>query len=371
MTEPCGHHTKTPRYGDAFVFNPYEVALVAPRSTVRPGLAGALLAHGIGGCAMGHVVLDEPAAPVPQHAAATAVHRGGRWTTETAGPPQPLAKVPALLACDAVLAESAAPLPMPTISWVDEAGGAVGEHAVACVGRGLYRPELDRDLPYFSLDEVDGLARFLDTYFKQQAARVPLYGLVLAGGKSTRMRRDKALLEYRGRKQLEVAYRLLEEQCSGVYVSCRADQAGEPARQAWPQLIDAFGGLGPMGGILTALTTHPGTAWLVLACDLPFVSEQVLDALVAARNPYKIATAFRSAYDGLPEPLCAVYEPKSVFRLFEFLAAGYQCPRKVLLHSEAALLESPEPRALDNVNDPGQYAEALGALRQAAPGTMP
>ena len=62
----------------------------------------------------------------------------------------------------------------------------------------------------------------------------PLYGLVLAGGRSSRMGRDKAALPYEGRTQLERAMALLEKHVERAYVSVRRDQSVEPLRARFP-----------------------------------------------------------------------------------------------------------------------------------------
>ena len=50
-------------------------------------------------------------------------------------------------------------------------------------------------------------------------------------------------------------------------------------------------------------------AWLVLACDLPFLDRATLQHLIAQRASARLATAYRSSSDGQPEPLCAIFEP--------------------------------------------------------------
>jgi len=183
-----------------------------------------------------------------------------------------------------------------------------------------------------------------------------LFGLVLAGGRSARMGRDKALLTYGdGRPQAVVAYELLQEFCGRVYLSVRTRR--ETLSQ-WPQLVDRYDEIGPMAGILTALDEHREAAWLVVACDLPFLNRETLRQLLAARDPQRIATAFRSAHDGLPEPLCAIYEPAARARLLEFVTHGLHCPRKALINSPVHLVELANHRALDNVNDPLEYERA-------------
>ena len=190
----------------------------------------------------------------------------------------------------------------------------------------------------------------------------PLYGLVLAGGRSTRMRRDKATLAYQGRNQLDRAMDLLDSCVERAFVSVRPDQRAERARAQYPQVVDAQEGLGPIAGIAAAQALAPAAAWLVVGCDLPYVGSDTVAHLIAHRDPARSATAYRSSHDGLPEPLCAIYEPRSAAAIVERINAGKSCPRKFLIQSDALILEQPDPRALDNINTPEEYTAASGTL---------
>lgn len=194
----------------------------------------------------------------------------------------------------------------------------------------------------------------------------PLHGLVLAGGRSTRMGRDKAALAYRGRSQLEAAWALLEGRVARCFVSVRPDQVDDPARARHPQIVDGAEGVGPAAGLLAAQRAHPEAAWLVLACDLPFLDGATLDHLIAARDPGRIATAFRSARDGLPEPLCAVYEPAAAAPFARHVAAGRSCPRKFLIGHDTRLIDLPDMRALDNINSADEYWSTMESLAPQA-----
>lgn len=189
-----------------------------------------------------------------------------------------------------------------------------------------------------------------------------LYGLVLTGGRSSRMGRDKAALDYGGQTQADRAFGLLGQVCERVFVSARRDQAELPGRAGRPQIHDVVEDLGPAGGMLSAFRAHPDCAWLVLACDLPFLGEPVLRDLVARRRPGQLATAYRSGSDGLPEPLCAIYEPAYRANLERFLAEDLRCPRKMLIRLGVPLLELPDAHALDNVNEPGEFEQARHRL---------
>jgi len=197
------------------------------------------------------------------------------------------------------------------------------------------------------------------------AGAPPLYGLVLAGGRSTRMGRDKASLTYGDRTpQLERAMSLLAPHVVRAYVSVRADQDADPVRARFAQIPDTIENLGPIAGLIAAQAQHPEVAWLVLACDLPLLDEETLIGLVRARAPEREATAFRSSHDGLPEPLCAIYEPRSRDAVTAYVASGRHCPRKFLLGADTLLLEEPNPRALDNINTPGEYGSAMDQLQR-------
>jgi molybdenum cofactor guanylyltransferase len=195
----------------------------------------------------------------------------------------------------------------------------------------------------------------------------PIYGLILAGGASKRMQRDKAALKYLGRTQLERAFELASRHVDKVFVSVRADQISDPTRAPRPMIVDLGEGEGPIVGIRSALAAYPEAAWLVLACDLPFLSDAAIEGLLRRRDPNSLATAYKSAHDGLPEPLCAIWEPAAARALAGYQAGGGQCPRKFLIRHAAHLIDPLDPRALDNVNTPEEYSQAAAALESSAP----
>ncbi len=184
----------------------------------------------------------------------------------------------------------------------------------------------------------------------------PIYGLLLSGGRSRRMQRDKAQLAYAGEPQLQRAWRLLEAVTTRAFVSLRADQCNHPLRSNLPQMVDTYDAIGPTAGILSAQATYPEVTWLVLACDLPLLDAETLHVLLDARDPSADATAFCSRFDGLPEPLCALWEPSSHALLEQRYAAASYCPRKALILLRSKLLPAPG-MALDNINTPEEFSE--------------
>ena len=125
-------------------------------------------------------------------------------------------------------------------------------------------------------------------------------GFLLAGGKSTRMRRDKALLEFEGEPLVSRGLGKLREVCAEVAIAGGV-HLGEFGRV----ISDETPGCGPLGGIVAALEQSSCEWNLFLAVDMPFVRVEVLRALLAAAGgtePVVLAEA-----EGHVQPLCGVY----------------------------------------------------------------
>lgn len=179
-----------------------------------------------------------------------------------------------------------------------------------------------------------------------------LHGLVLAGGASRRMGRDKAALVYDLQPQLAAAFALLAPQVQRCFVSVRTDQQTEPLRAAFPQLVDLHDDIGPAAGLLAAHSHAPDAAWLAMACDLPRLDAPTLAWLIAGRATHASAVAFRSAHDAQPEPLCAIWEPAALRRLRTQVDAGQFSLRRALDADDVRPLDLPAPHLLDNANTP-------------------
>ena len=186
-----------------------------------------------------------------------------------------------------------------------------------------------------------------------------LYGLVLSGGRSRRMGQDKALLERDGRSQLAWVAEILDDHVKRVFVSTRPDQAEEPERSRFDQVVDRYDDLGPLAGILSAMDEYPDADWLVVACDLPNISSATIAHLIDNCSDAHPFTAFVSSHDGLPEPLCAIWRAGTGDILRGFMDEGIKCPRKILIRSDSHLVEQADPRWLDNVNTPDDLAASV------------
>ncbi len=185
------------------------------------------------------------------------------------------------------------------------------------------------------------------------------YGLVLAGGKSRRMGRDKALLERDGQSQLAWMNALLARHVDRVFISTRNEQAEDAERARFERIVDRDGLEGPAAGILSAIGEHPDVDWVVVACDLPNIDDDTLAFLLENRATGQPFTAYTSSHDGLPEPLCAIYHQGCGDIVQSFVDEGINCPRKILIRSDTRLLEQPNPASLDNVNTPDDLEQSV------------
>lgn len=188
-------------------------------------------------------------------------------------------------------------------------------------------------------------------------------GVVLAGGASRRMGRDKATLPWRGTTLAAHAARTLTD--AGLAEVVLAD-AGRVVVPGLVSLPDAAGA-GPAAGLLAAAAARPGRTLAVLACDLPAVTPALLRALLAL--PGDLALPRR---DGRPEPLCAVWRPAALAALRANVAAGVVAPRAVVatpalcvawLEGDALAALGDPTALLRNVNDERELADARRAAR--------
>src|SRR5277367_1946225 len=132
-------------------------------------------------------------------------------------------------------------------------------------------------------------------------------GFILAGGESSRMGRDKALLELDGEALIVRVTRLLESLADGCAV------IGDCIRLeglALRIIGDEYPGAGPLGGIVTALKASSAEWNLIVACDLPYLKREWLEILIG-RAVQSDAAAVVPMNERRAEPLCAMYRKRA------------------------------------------------------------
>jgi molybdopterin-guanine dinucleotide biosynthesis protein A len=192
----------------------------------------------------------------------------------------------------------------------------------------------------------------------------PATGAVMAGGKSSRLGRDKALLTLDGETLLERAVRTLREVTADQLVigpSERSDQAAGAG--VYPDLYPSSG---PLGGIYTALRFAAHPLVMVVACDMPFLNGSLLRYLLSLADDYDVVLP---RPDGRGEQLHAVYRSTCEPAIERQLEGGdFKIDRffdRVRVRAvDAGELRQfdPELRSFRNVNTPEDWAETQALL---------
>jgi cyclic pyranopterin phosphate synthase len=194
-----------------------------------------------------------------------------------------------------------------------------------------------------------------------------LWGMILAGGRSTRMGQDKAW--QRLGPGAPPAWRrladLLQPWVDRCLVSCQADQAPLFEHEGAAVVIDPDqeskdSHSGPAQALAQALALLPednSTGLIVLACDLPLLNHEALEQLVGGRDPQALAT-FLCASPSSPEPLIAIWERRALPSLLSFLESGQSCPRQFLISVGAHAVVANDFAWILNANTPADWERA-------------
>jgi molybdopterin-guanine dinucleotide biosynthesis protein A len=146
---------------------------------------------------------------------------------------------------------------------------------------------------------------------------------LLAGGRSTRMGRDKAAVDLGGRTLLERAIDAARPVAARVVLVGR-----DGAAYGIASVSDRRPGtLGPLAGIESALAESRTPTAIVLACDMPFVSTALLEMLVGWSEAHPERVVVPVTADGRIAPLCAVYPSSALAAVSQLLDAGERRPR--------------------------------------------
>ena len=180
-----------------------------------------------------------------------------------------------------------------------------------------------------------------------------LHGLVLTGGASSHMGRDKAEITYGAQPQWRAAADLLAPICARTDWSCTAKQ-----RADWgigeSGVLDQVPGHGPASGIHAAFLRAPNAAWLVIGCDYPFLETHDIRRLLEVRAPGVDAVTFLNHETAEIEPMISLWEPAAVQHFMQRFAAGEYSPRRILQACKLVTVVPREPQILHNRNSPAE-----------------
>jgi molybdopterin-guanine dinucleotide biosynthesis protein A len=184
--------------------------------------------------------------------------------------------------------------------------------------------------------------------------------LILAGGASRRMGRDKASLILDGRSMLDLVAETMQALFPEVKLSVR-----EPRFDArLPQILDDPACQGPLAGLLSGLEQLSASWLFVVGCDMPFVTANVVEQLAMRRGACQAVVPVAGGY---PQPLAAFYSRSSLRVIRTHLAAGGKQSMQAILEKldvcfveEAELLDAdPTLRSFVDLDTPADYQREL------------
>ena len=189
-------------------------------------------------------------------------------------------------------------------------------------------------------------------------------GVVLCGGKSTRMGTSKALLPFGPETMLQRVIRLLSEVVSPIVVVAAIDQDLPQLPSSVIVTRDENEGLGPLEGLRAGLKALPNTvdAAYVTSCDVPLLETGFVRQMIDLASDYDIAVM---EIDGFTHPLSAVYRRATLPSVEDLLANNRLRP--VFLFDAAKtrrvkpeeMTSDPDLRTLRNLNTREDYERAL------------
>jgi len=184
--------------------------------------------------------------------------------------------------------------------------------------------------------------------------RADFSGVILAGGRSSRMGHPKAFLPLKGRRMidiiLEVFYSLFDE------ILIVTDDTTKFVDFRGVEVIqDLVKGCGPLGGIYTGLKAISREKAFLVACDMPFLHSELIERLLLASVENKYDCVVPSSFKG-SEPLHAVYSTR-ILPIIEDLLRGKDLSLNQLLkrcHCKYVKVENKDISSFVNVNTPEQ-----------------
>ena len=191
-------------------------------------------------------------------------------------------------------------------------------------------------------------------------------GFVTAGGRSSRMGRDKAWLELDGQTMIERVIAAIKPVTTGVSIIANGP---EYERLGLPVYSDTHIGIGPLEAIRTALANASTPRVLLVGCDVPFVTTGLFAFLLSLKGDYQAIVPVGA--DERLEPMCAVYSTDALYSVTRLIESGgrkvsllfEQIRTRRVIFDEIRHLPGAE-WFFENVNTQEEYSRALEVLHQ-------
>ena len=182
--------------------------------------------------------------------------------------------------------------------------------------------------------------------------------IIFAGGKSSRMGRDKALLPFGEYSTLcEYQYQRLAKIFETVHISTKEAKFDFDA----PLIYDCYPQSSPLVGLISIFETIESDECFILSVDAPFVDEQVIKRLYK-QSEESLADAIIAQSPGGNQPLCGIYRRSILPYAKEFIAQENHKLNALLRRADTTFVLFEDEAPFDNLNHPHEYEKALANL---------
>ncbi len=192
-----------------------------------------------------------------------------------------------------------------------------------------------------------------------------IYGLVVCGGKSSRIGKDKSLLDYHGKPQRYYLYDMLGSITDEVFISCNKDQApGIPSE--YKTIVDSadYEEIGPMAALLSAFKKYPKADFLVVGCDYPFINNHHLKKLLNVKLETIPAVAYYDKIEEKFEPLLGVYHNNIKPTLKKHFKEGNYSLESVLEEVDAYRINAKSTEIIRSIKTTKEYKEVAELFKK-------
>ena len=186
--------------------------------------------------------------------------------------------------------------------------------------------------------------------------------LILAGGENRRFLFHKGLAEIYGKRIIEITSSILRKHFDKVWLSTNNPELF--FYLGLPMVGDIINFRGPMTGIFSALVCTGAPEVFVTACDMPFISAEVIDII---KNSYKGQAAVIPVFHGNPQPLLGVYSNKIKDLMEDRINGKVRAMRDLLedidvyyIQEQEVLRVDPEGKSFVNINTKEDLQRATG-----------
>ncbi len=175
-------------------------------------------------------------------------------------------------------------------------------------------------------------------------------GIILSGGQSSRMGREKGLVKLAGQPLVNYSINLLKDFCPEFLIGSNHEAY---RIFGYPVIKDEINGIGPSGGILACLKASRTKDNIILSCDMPFVSKELIHWIIESRENADVVIP---VHEGLPEPLCGFYSKRILPDLEKMVNSGIFKLQEILKNLRTKYLETGprlnfyHPQLFENIN---------------------